>query len=281
MFGTAILLSVLTAILLGIGFFFAGILGMTVGLIFAFAINFLSYWYSDRIVLKLYGARRSNEPELNKIVEDMAREAGIPKPSVYIIPSDTPNAFATGRDPEHAAVAVTNGISVLNKDEKTGVIAHEISHIKNRDTLIQTVAATIAGAISYLAYIGYWSMFLGRRRDASSIIGLLLIVIFAPLAAMIVRLAISRRREYKADFMGAVLSKRPLALASALRKISQVSMQKPMQGPSATSHLWIVNPFKPDWFSSLFSTHPPVQRRIAKLERMLVKMGERGGTNDR
>jgi heat shock protein HtpX len=275
MFGTAILLALLTAILLAIGFFFAGILGMTVMLVFAFLINFVTYWYSDRIVLRLYGAKPSDDKELNRMVGNMAREAGIPKPRVYMVPSDVPNAFATGRNPKHAALAVTQGLSILSHNEMEAVIAHEISHIKNRDTLIQTVAATIAGAISYLAYLGYWSMFMGRRRDGSSIIGLVLIVIFAPLAALIVRMAISRRREYKADFTGALLSKHPSDLASALRKISSVSSQNPMRGSSATSHLWIVNPFKQDWFSSLFSTHPPLQHRIMQLERVVVKRGEK------
>lgn len=274
MLGTAIMLSVMTAILLAVGFLVGGIIGMAFALVLAFCLNFISYWYSDRIVLKLYGAGRSNDKDLNEIVESMAREGGIPKPGVYMIPSEVPNAFATGRNPAHAAVAVTQGLTMLTRDEITGVIAHEISHIKNRDTLIQTVSATIAGAIAFLAQFGYWSLFVGRKRDAGTVIGLILMVIFAPLAAMIVRLAISRRREYKADFTGALLSKKPLQLASALRKISKVSKEKTIQGSPATSHLWIVNPFKADWFSSLFSTHPPLSRRIAKLERVVVKKGD-------
>ncbi len=274
MYGTEIMLASMTAILLAIGFFIAGILGMTLALVLAFCLNFISYWYSDRIILKLYGAKRSDDRELNDIVGSMAREARIPKPKLYMIPSEVPNAFATGRNPAHSAVAVTQGLKMLTKDEMTGVIAHEISHIMNRDTLIQTVSATIAGAIAFLAQFGYWSLFLGRRKDAGTIIGIILMVIFAPLAAMIIRLAISRRREYQADFGATILSKKPLSLASALRKISNVSKEKTIHGSPATSHLWIVNPFRPDWFSSLFSTHPPLERRISKLERMMVKKGD-------
>jgi heat shock protein HtpX len=274
MIRTAVMLSIMTAILLGAGFLIAGMAGMLAALVLAFCINFLSYWYSDTIVLRLYRAKRSDDKELNEIVRSMAREAGIPKPRVYMVPSEVPNAFATGRNPEHSAVAVTQGLTMLTHDEMTAVIAHEISHIRNRDTLIQTVSATIAGAIAFLAQFGYWSLFLGRRKDAGTVIGLILIVIFAPLAAIIIRLAISRRREYRADFTGAVLSKKPLQLASALRKISEVSRENPIHGSPATEHLWIVSPFKPDWFSSMFSTHPPLKRRIAKLERIVVKKGE-------
>ena len=274
MFRTAALLALLTAIMLAVGFFLAGTLGMTAALIIAIVVNFISYWYSDRIVLSIYRAHHTNDHELNSMVEKIAREAGIPKPKVYIVPSDLPNAFATGRSPQHAAVAVTQGLSVLSKDEMEAVIAHEISHIKNRDTLVQTVAATIAGAISYLAYFG-WNMSSDRRRGTGSIIGLILILIFAPLAAAIVKMAISRRREYGADFGGAILTKHPMALASALRKISNVTRENPMHGSTATSHLWIVNPFRHDFFGSLFSTHPPLERRVAKLERMVVKKGEK------
>lgn len=272
------MLSVMTAILLAIGFFLGGIFGMTLALVFAFLINFVSYWYSDRIVLRIYGAKPSDDPELLRMVGNMAREASIPKPRVYMIPSEVPNAFATGRNPEHAAVAVTQGMSVLSKEEMEAVIAHEISHIANRDTLVQTVAATIAGAISFVAQLGYWSMIAGRDRGGSSILGVLLIVIFTPFAAVIVKMAISRRREYGADHGGALLSKRPLALASALRKISKIGQEKPMHASPATSHVWIVNPLKQDWFTGLFATHPPIKRRIAKLERMILKQE---GKNDR
>ncbi|UCD03300.1 MAG: M48 family metalloprotease, partial [Candidatus Aenigmatarchaeota archaeon] len=198
----------------------------------------------------------------------------IPVPKLYVVPSDIPNAFATGRNPEHGAVAVTRGLMRLTRSEMEGVIAHEIRHIKNRDTLIQSIAATIAGAVSYLAMIGYWSLFAGHRRDGGMLIGVILIAIFAPLAATIVKLAISRRREYAADHGAALMTKEPQALASALRKITETVRHNPVHGSSATSHLWIVNPFKQDWFTGLFSTHPPISRRIAKLERMAGRVSE-------
>ena len=271
---TAVLLSVLSAILLAIGFLFAGVAGMTFAFIMALLINAISYWYSDKIVLRMYRAKPAKDKELEDAVGALARDAGIPKPAVYVVPSDVPNAFATGRDPAHSAVAVTQGLRMLSKDEMHGVLAHEISHIKNRDTLVQTVAATIAGAISYVAQIGYWSYFSGNDRERGSPLSLVLIVIFAPLAAMLIRLAISRRREYAADFHGALITKKPHALASALKKISAVSAENPLHGSPATSHMWIVNPFSEDWFVSLFSTHPPLSRRIAKLERMTGREAE-------
>jgi len=274
MIRTAILLSLLTAILLAAGFLFAGILGMTFAFIIALVINFVSYWYSDKIVLRLYGAKPAEDKELIAMVGHLAREAEIPAPKVYIVPSEVPNAFATGRSPKHGAVAVTQGLKALNSEEIEAVIAHEIAHIKNRDTLVQTVAATIAGAISYLAQIGYWSMFADKERDRGGMLGLVLIVIFAPLAALLIRMAISRRREYDADYGGAIFSKKPLALASALKKISSIAAQNPIEGSSATSHLWIVNPFTRNWFTTLFSTHPPIERRITKLERMAGRKDE-------
>jgi len=274
MIRTAMLLSLLTAILLAAGFLFAGILGMTFAFIIALVINFVSYWYSDKIVLRLYGAKPAEDKELIAMVGHLAREAEIPAPKVYIVPSEVPNAFATGRSPKHGAVAVTQGLKALNSEEIEAVIAHEIAHIKNRDTLVQTVAATIAGAISYLAQIGYWSMFADKERDRGGMLGLVLIVIFAPLAALLIRMAISRRREYDADYGGAIFSKKPLALASALKKISSIAAQNPIEGSSATSHLWIVNPFTRNWFTTLFSTHPPIERRITKLERMAGRKDE-------
>jgi len=243
-------------------------MGMTIALIFTAFINFFSYWYSDKLILKAYRAYQTEDEGLKEIVKKLAGEASIPVPRIYLIPGDIPNAFATGRDPEHGAVAVTQGLTSLSKNEMEAVIAHEMTHIKNRDTLIQSIAATLAGAIAYLAMIGYWSLFMSDRRDGGSlIIGVILIAVFAPLAATIVKLAISRRREYAADHGAALMTKKPAALASALRKITDVTKQRPMHGSSATSHLWIVNPFKDDWFTGLFSTHPPVNRRIAKLER--------------
>ncbi len=274
MFRTFFLLLALTLILLGAGLVIGGVMGMTVALIFMFCINFFSYWYSDTLILRLYRAHRTEDEGLNEIVKKLAKEAGIPVPKIYVVPSDIPNAFATGRNPEHGAVAVTQGLTSLSRKEMEAVIAHEISHIKNRDTLIQTVAATIAGAISYLAMIGYWSLFAGNRRDGNNLLlGVVLIAIFAPLAATIVKLAISRRREYAADHDAAIITRDPKSLASALRKITDVAKHKPVQGSSATSHLWIVNPFKQDWFTGLFSTHPPISKRVMKLERLSGKTG--------
>lgn len=263
------LLGFLTAILLLIGFAVGGFWGMTIALVFAVLFNFFTYWYSDRIVIRMYKAKPTGDKKLNDMVKRLSIEANIPKPKVYMVPSDVPNAFATGRNQENAVVAVTEGLLNLDDDEIEGVLAHEIAHIRNNDMLISALAATIAGAISYIAQIGYWSMFLGSgRRGEGSFIGLLLIIIFAPLAAILVKLAISRTEEYKADFTGATLTKKPGALASALKKISDIARGNPMRGSVATSHMWIVNPFKSDWFTSLFSTHPPIARRIKRLEDM-------------
>ena len=263
------LLGFLTAILLAVGFVIGGFFGMTVALVLAVLINFLSYWYSDRIVIGIYKAKPTDDKKLNDMVDRLAVEAKVPKPRVYTVPNDVPNAFATGRNQKKAVIAVTEGLMNLDDDEIEGVLAHEIAHIRNNDMLISALAATIAGAISYIAQIGYWSMFLGSgRRGEGSLIGLLLIIIFAPLAAVLVKLAISRAEEYKADFTGATLTKKPGSLASALKKINEIARENPIKGSAATSHMWIVNPFKPDWFTGLFSTHPPIARRIKRLEDM-------------
>lgn len=271
MIGTLAMLTVLTLILLGIGWLIGGITGMGIALIFAVLINFVSYWYSDTIVLKIYRAKPYDNKELKKIVADLAQEAEIPAPPLYIVDTQVPNAFATGRNPNHSAIAVTKGILDLDKNELKGVLAHEMSHIKNRDTMISTIAATIAGAISFLAQMAYYSLFLGGgndRRGQGNIVGLIIMVIFAPIAATLVRLAVSRDREYKADLTGALITKEPQYLASALRKIHDTAKDYPIKGPAATSHLWIVNPFKGDWFIGMFSTHPPVEKRIARLREM-------------
>jgi len=267
---TTMLLGTLTGILLVIGALVGGIWGMTFALALAVAVNVFSYWYSDRIVLRLYGAEPTDRKDLRDIVARVAHEAKVPKPRVYVIRKETPNAFATGRDPRHSAIAVTEGLLELEPDELEGVIAHEMAHIKNRDVLVSTMAATIGGAIAYIAQIGYWSLFLGgNRRDQGNMLGLLLIIIFAPFAALLVRMAISRKEEYRADKIGVLLTKNPHGLASALRKISSSARQQPLKsGSTATAHLWIVNPFKMDWFTGLFSTHPPIQKRIEKLEEM-------------
>lgn len=269
MFGTAILLSVLTGIFLAVGWAIGGLLGSTVALILALVINFLSYWYSDRIILKMYRARPTAHSGLERIVRKLARDANIPVPKIYMIETKEPipNAFATGRDPEHSAIAVTTGLlDTLSEEEIEAVIAHEMGHIKNRDILVSSMAAAIAGAIAYIAQIAYWSMFLGERREGgTNLLLMIVIVILAPIAALLIRLAISRGMEFRADYASAIITKKPRSLASALGKISGAARHRTIKGPAATSHLWIVNPFSGNWFSNLFSTHPPVEERIKKL----------------
>jgi len=268
-FGTILLFGILTGIFMGIGYFLGGMFGMGVALALAIAINFLSFWFSDKIVLGIYRAKPSQDTKLNQMVEKLSREASIPAPKVYIVPSNAPNAFATGRNPRHSALAVTEGLRSLNDQEMEGVLSHELGHIANRDILVSTIAATLAGAISYLAQIGYFSIYGGSdNRGSAGIIGLILVVIFAPLAALMIRMAISRSREYKADRYGALLTKNPEGLASALRKISEVAKHQPMRGSSATSHMWIVNPFQSGWFVNMFSTHPSIEQRIRRLKEM-------------
>jgi heat shock protein HtpX len=269
---TASLLGLLTGILLAIGFFFGGFIGMTFALIFAFMLNFVSYWYSDKIVLSIYRARelsKSESPKIHEMVERLSKNAKIPKPRVYIVNTNTPNAFATGRDPKHSAVAVTTGLlNLLEDDEIEGVLGHEIAHIKARDTLTSTIAATIAGAIAYLAHIVWYSLlFGGGRREGGNLLFLPLLFL-APLAATLIQLAISRGREFVADKTGALLCGKPLSLASALEKISKGVEVYPLHGNPATSHLFIVNPFHSDWIVNLFSTHPPINERIKRLKEL-------------
>ena len=261
------MLVTLTGILLVAGWLIAGIYGITIALAFALVLNFLSYWYSDRIILRMFNAIPTRHVQLTKMTERLAREAKIPEPKLYLIPTkpDIMNAFATGRDPKHSAIAVTRGLLTLDDDEIEAVIAHEIGHIRNRDTLVSTIAAVLAGTISYMAQIGYWSLFIGSRRERGNIFGLLLIIIFAPLAAILIKLAISRSREYGADYMGVLFSKKPKSLVSALTKISNSTRNSVLHGSSATSHLWIVNPFHKDWYTTLFSTHPPINERIKRI----------------
>ncbi|MBI4164029.1 MAG: zinc metalloprotease HtpX [Candidatus Aenigmarchaeota archaeon] len=270
MYQTFVLMTVLTVILLAVGWVFGSILGMGIALVIALAINFGTYWYSDKIVLKMYKAKPLENKQIEKIVEDLVQEAKLPaKPKLYMIPTQVPNAFATGRDTRNSAIAITEGLMDLNKAEIRGVLAHEISHIKNKDVLIGTIAASMAGAISFIAQIGYYGLFFGNDREGQgNILGLILIVIFAPIAALLVRMAVSRSREYKADFTGALLTKEPEALASGLRKIADIAKAQPIKGSAATSHLWIVNPLHKDWFVDMFSTHPAVEKRIKKLEEM-------------
>lgn len=278
---TTILLAALTALVVWIGQMVGGPNGAIMALIMAGAMNFFSYWFSDKIVLKMYGAQEitaNDDPELYGIVQELAAKGGLPMPKVYVIPEDTPNAFATGRNPEHAAVAVTQGIRrILNKRELAGVLGHELSHVKHRDILISSIAATLAGAISYLAYMAQWGMILGggsRDRDegGGNIFSLLFMMIVAPMAAMLIQMAVSRSREYLADEGGAKISGDPLALASALRKLHMGAQNIPMQVNSATqnatAHMFIVNPLSGGTLASLFSTHPAMEERIARLEAM-------------
>jgi heat shock protein HtpX len=274
---TTLLLGLLTGLLLWIGQYFGGSQGLVIALVFAAVMNLGSYWFSDRIVLAMYGARPlsdENAPDLFRIVRELAAAAQMPMPRVYLIPSDSPNAFATGRSPEHAAVAVTEGIlRLLSADELRGVLAHELSHVKNRDTLISAIAATLAGVILWIANMAKWAaIFGGMRRDEregeGGALGLLLMIIVAPLAATLIQLAISRSREYQADATGARLSHAPGSLAAALEKIAVASGRIPLPAGPATAHLWIVNPLRGNWLANLFSTHPPIDERIRRLRAM-------------
>ena len=280
LFKTAVLLAALTALLVLIGDFLGGAQGMVVAFVFALAINFASYWFSDRIVLAMYGAKLVDEaaaPEIYRIVRRLTGRAGLPMPRVFMIAEDTPNAFATGRNPEHAAVAVTEGIlRVLSEDELEGVLAHELSHVQNRDTLIMTLAATLAGAITMVARMaGYAAMFGGRRSDdedsGGGAIGAIVMMIVAPIAALLIQLAISRAREFQADASGARMVGRPWGLAKALEKLDIAARMQPMPATPATAHLFIVNPLRGQGgLSTLFSTHPPIEERIARLRAMTL-----------
>lgn len=282
---TTFLLALLTGLLLAVGAFFGGTKGMTFMFVISILMNFVSYWYSDKIVLGMYGAREvsaQQAPDLIRMVTSLAQKAGLPMPKVCVLETDVPNAFATGRDPEHAAVAVTTGIMrALNYEELEGVIAHELAHVKNRDTLISTVVATIAGVITMIAHIAQWTAFLGIGRgndDDNNIGGILefvFLVILAPLAATLIQLGISRSREYQADATGAGFSGNPLALASALKKIEHFAHQRVMpEATPATSHMFIINPLSGagGWMISLFSTHPTTEQRVARLEQVAKRI---------
>jgi len=284
-FRTTILLAVLTALVVWIGHIFGGPNGAVLALILAGGMNFFSYWFSDKIVLKMYGGQQitaNDDPELYGLVQDLAGRAGLPMPKVYIIPEEAPNAFATGRNPEHAAVAVTHGIRrILNKRELAGVLGHELSHVKHRDILISSIAATLAGAISYLAHMAQWAAIFGggnrdREEGGSGILSLLFIIIVAPVAAMLIQMAVSRSREYMADAGGAKVTGDPLALASALRKLHMGAQNIPLQVSDATAnstaHMFIVNPLSAGGLANLFSTHPAMEERIARLEAMAKNM---------
>lgn len=275
---TTFLLTFLTVFFLFVGNLLGGQSGMTFALIFALGMNFFSYFYSDKIVLKMYGAKPISEkdlPSLFSMVKSLSTKANLPMPKVYVIEESQPNAFATGRNPEHSAVAVTRGImNILDDNELEGVLAHELSHIKNRDILISTIAATFAGAISYLAQMAQWAAIFGGGNNnddeegSSSFASSLVMMIVAPIAAMLIQMAISRSREFMADSGGAEISN-PKYLASALKKLDTSSRQIKMQhGSPATAHMFIVNPFSLGGVAKLFSTHPPMDERIKKLEEL-------------
>lgn len=275
MLKTTVLMVGLTLVLVWAGAALGGRSGMTMALVFAMAMNLFTYWFSDKIVLKMYKAQEVSEnaaPELYSTVRRLAQKAEIPMPKVYIIEQDQPNAFATGRNPDHAAVAVTTGIMrILGREELEGVIAHELSHVKHRDILIGTIAATVAGAISYLAHMAQWAMIFGGRSDddeGGSPVAAIVMMIVGPIAAMLIQMAISRSREYAADEGGARLAGNPRYLASALKKLDMTSRQIPMDAQPATAHMFIVNPLSGGGLLKLFSTHPPVEERIARLEAM-------------
>lgn len=272
---TYLFLGLLTGLLIGLGNLLGGMQGALYGLIIAGIMNFISFFLSDKIVLAMYGAkpvRREEAPELYSIVQELCEKSQIPMPKVYIIPTEAPNAFATGRSPNAAAVAVTEGIlRILDRKELRGVLAHEISHVKNRDILVGTIAATLAGAIMLIVRMFFWFGGAGSRSDdrrgINPIVGILLLIL-APIAASLIQLAISRSREYLADYTGGKLCADPLSLASALQKLAVWSQQIPMQTNPATSHLFIVQPLSGEDVLHLFSTHPPISRRIEKLKEL-------------
>ena len=279
-FKTGFLLAVLTMMLVLLGGAFGGRQGMLIAFVIALLMNFFSYWFSDKMVLAAYGAQPIEEaaaPRLYAIVHRLATRAGIPMPRVYLIPSETPNAFATGRNPEHAAVAVTEGIMrILDEEELEGVLAHELSHVKNRDVLISTIAATLAGAITYLAHMAQFAAMFGGRRDddeegGSNPIAAILLAILAPIAALLVQMAVSRAREFQADATGARVAGKPWGLAKALEKLQMANEAAPMANATpATAHLFIVNPLSGQTLMRLFSTHPPLEERIARLRAMRI-----------
>ena len=279
MLRTTLLLGALTGLIMGIGQWLGGSNGLIIAFIFALLMNFGSYWFSDKIVLAAYGARQVSEAEaplLYRIVHNLALQAGLPMPKLYIIPSEAANAFATGRNPQHAAVAVTAGIlRLMNERELTGVLAHELAHVKNRDILISSIAATLAGVIMMIADMARWTAIFGgmSRNDENengggSLIGLIVMSLVAPLAAMIIQMAISRTREYAADMTGARTSGDPLGLASALGKLGAAAEGIPLDASPQTSHLFIVKPLSGRSLIQLFSTHPPLEDRIARLRTM-------------
>ena len=275
---TTLLLGLLTGLILVVGEYFGGQQGLVLALVFAGVMNFVSYFFSDRIALSMYRAQpvtREQLPRVYNIVERLTQRVGLPMPKIFVIPTDSPNAFATGRNPNHASVAVTEGIlNLLNDDELEGVLAHELGHVRNRDILISSIAATIAGAITFLARMVMWGEMFGGfgggrdDRDRGGAFGMLAMMILAPVAAMMIQMAVSRSREYGADETGAHFTGNPYALASALRKLDAYSRRVPLAATPSTAHLFIVQPFlglgAMNW-ANLFSTHPPIAKRIERL----------------
>ena len=280
---TVFLLGLLSALFLGVGLLVGGRTGLIVAFGFALLMNAWTYWFSDKLALRMARAHEvtpEQEPRLHRMVEEVAGMAGLPKPKVYIVENDAPNAFATGRNPKHAVVAVTTGIMrILNEDELKGVLAHEMGHIKNRDILISAIVATITSAVMFIAFMARWALFIGafnRLRGYGAAVPIALwivIIILAPIGAMLIRTAISRQREYGADETGARIYGRPLSLASALRKLQMGAQMRPMRVSESTAHMYTVSPLRSDFMGNLFSTHPPVEQRIARLERMAERMG--------
>jgi heat shock protein HtpX len=279
MLKTTLLLGLLTGVILWFGAFLGGSQGLVIAFVFAAVMNFGSYWFSDKIVLAMYRAKpvtMNEAPDLYRVVHNLATRAGMPMPKLYVIPTDAANAFATGRNPEHAAVAVTEGIMrLMTWDEIEGVLAHEISHVRNRDILISSIAATLAGVIMMLANMVRWAAIFGgfsrdEREGGGGLVGLLMMSILAPLAAMLIQLAISRSREYQADASGAQLLHNGESLARALEKLENASQRIPMDASPQTAHLFIVNPLSGRSLANLFSTHPPIDERIRRLRAMRV-----------
>lgn len=286
---TTILLAVMTAFILLVGQLLGGRQGMIIALVLAAGMNFFSYWYSDKMVLKMYRAREvtsQQAPELYEIVSGLAGRAGIPMPKIFVIPQQSPNAFATGRNPEHAVVAVTEGLlNIMNREEITGVLAHELAHVKNRDILIGSIAATMAGAIMMLATMARWSAFFGGTSHSDDeeggmgAFGLIIMSILAPIAAMLIQMAISRSREYLADASGASFAGHPEGLAGALEKLGAYSGRLPMNANPSTAHMFIVNPLSGKGLTNFFSTHPPLEERILRL-RGIRRSTNNGGNSD-
>lgn len=277
MLRTTLLLGAMTGLIMAIGQFMGGSGGLMIAFVFAVIMNFSSYWFSDKIVLRMYGAQEATEaqaPRLHSIVHNLTVRAGLPMPKIYVIPSEGANAFATGRNPSHAAVAVTEGIMrLMDERELTGVLAHELAHVKNRDILISSVAATLAGVIMMLANMAQWTAIFGGFRgddddDGGGFIGMMAMAFLAPLAASIIQMAISRTREFAADKTGAELCGDPMGLASALSKLGLASERVPMDVSPQTAHFFIVNPLSGQSFARFFSTHPPLEERISRLRSM-------------